>query len=71
MNLVEKVYMPRADEDLVYVFCHVLQLLFNGGIGLRQLCDLARVLWVFSSSINRTLLKQRLQKMVLMSEWIL
>ena len=39
-----QVYMPRADEDLVYVFAHILQHFFKGGIGLRQICDWCRLL---------------------------
>lgn len=64
-----QIFLPRADEDIVIVFAHILQHLFKSGIGLRQICDWCRLLWTFRSSINILLLKKRLHKMGVMSEW--
>lgn len=64
-----KVFLPRADEDVVYVFDHILQHFFNGGIGLRQICDWCRLLWTYKDSIDRALLEERINKMGIMSEW--
>lgn len=69
MNGYTQVFIPRADEDVVFVFAHILQHFFNGGIGLRQICDLERLLWTYRDSLNRGLLESRIRKMGLMSEW--
>jgi len=62
-------YLPRADEDVVYVFTHILQHFYKGGIGLRQICDWCRLLWTYRDSLNHGLLESRIRKMGLMSEW--
>ena len=64
-----QVLMPRADEDVVYVFAHILQHFFKGGIGLRQICDWCRLLWTYRDSLNHGLLESRIKNMGLMSEW--
>lgn len=65
-----KVALPAPDNDVVLVFSHILQHLFKGGIGLRQICDWCRLLWTFKDTIDRCLLKKRLEKMGIMSEWL-
>ena len=65
----QTVYLPSPDNDIIFVFSHILQHFFKGGIGLRQICDLCRLLWTFRSDININLLEQRLRKMRLISEW--
>ncbi len=69
MNGGVHVFLPRADEDVVYVFSHILKHFFRGGIGLRQICDWCRLLWVYKDSLNQGLLEKRIRKMGLMSEW--
>lgn len=61
--------LPRADEDVVFVFAHILQHFFKGGIGLRQICDWSRLLWTYHDVIDKSLLKKRLLSMRIMSEW--
>lgn len=63
------VNLPAANEDVVYVFTHILQHFFMGGIGLRQICDWCRLLWTYRESLNYGLLESRIRKMGLMSEW--
>lgn len=63
------IFIPSPDNDVIFVFTHILQHLFRGGIGLRQLCDLSRLLWTFSGKIDIELLKKRLRDMGLLSEW--
>lgn len=41
----------------------------RGGIGLRQICDLCRLLWTFRSEIDRWLLYDRVRDMGILSEW--
>ena len=69
MNGRTQVFIPRSDEDVVFVFTHILQHFFNGGIGLRQICDWSRLLWVYKDSIDRILLEKRIRSMGLMTEW--
>lgn len=64
-----EVIIPAPSEDLIFVFSHILQHFFLGGIGLRQLCDLSRLLWTYRDSIDKDLLYDRLQKMGVVSEW--
>lgn len=63
------VNLPAANEDVVYVFTHILQHFFMGGIGLRQVCDWCRLLYTYRNSLDYELLEQRNRNMGLMSEW--
>jgi len=69
MNGQAQIFLPQANEDVVFVFTHILQHFFRGGIGLRQVCDWCRLLWTFIDKINQSLLEKRLNSMGLMSEW--
>ena len=64
------VYLPNPDNDIIIVFTHFLGHFCFGGVGLRQICDLCRLLWGYREQINARLLKSRLNKMRLMSEWM-
>ena len=69
MNGETQVFLPRADEDVVFVFTHILQHLFLEGIGLRQICDWCRLLYTYRNSLDYGLLESRIKRMGLMSEW--
>ena len=69
MNGSTQVFIPRVAEDVVYVFAHILQHFFKGGIGLRQICDWCRLLYTYRDSLNIELLKSRIRKAGIMSEW--
>lgn len=64
-----QVFLPAENEDVVYVFAHILQHFYKGGIGLRQICDWCRLLWTYKDSLNYGLLEQRIKRAGLMSEW--
>lgn len=68
-NCKTQVFLPNADEDVVYVFTHMLQHFFKEGLGLRQVCDWCRLLWTYKDSLNHGLLESRLRMMGLMTEW--
>lgn len=70
MNGATQVFLPRADEDVVFVFTHILQHFYCGGIGLRQICDWIRLLWKYKESLDLVLLEKRIRKMGIMTEWI-
>lgn len=69
MNGKTQIFIPSSDNDVIFVFTHILKHFFHGGIGLRQVCDWCRLLWTYKDSINRKLLKERIEKAGLMSEW--
>ena len=69
LNGEVQVFLPHADEDVIFVFCHILQHFFKEAICLRQICDWCRLLWTFRKSLNHDLLEKRIRKMKIMSEW--
>ena len=64
-----QVFLPAPEEDVIFVFTHILQHFYIEGIGLRQICDWCRLLWTFKDSLNYKLLESRIHKMGLMTEW--
>ncbi len=64
-----EVLLLHPDENIVYVFTHILKHFFRGGIGLRQICDWCRLIWVNRNSIDEKLLIKRLKEMGFVSEW--
>ena len=69
MNGNTTVYLPASNNDLIFVFTHIIKHYFKEGVGLRQICDWCRLLWTFKNSLNHELLESRIRKMKLMSEW--
>lgn len=69
LNCNTQVFLPGENEDAVFVFTHILRHLYEGGIGIRQICDWCRLLWTYRDSLNYGLLELRIRKMGLMSEW--
>lgn len=63
------ILLPRVDEDVIFVFSHILQHFFKEGVGLRQICDWCRLIWTYKDYINKELLQHRLNSMGVMSEW--
>lgn len=63
------VYLPNPDNDIIIDFTHFLGHFCFGGIGLRQLCDMCRLLWTYRDTLNRRLLGSRINEMGLISEW--
>lgn len=64
-----QVKLPEISIDVLYVFCHILQHFFTGGIGLRQVCDLCRLLYCYRDEIDKDWLRSELQKLGLWAEW--
>lgn len=63
------VFLPSPDNDVIFVFTHILHHYYIEGIGLRQICDWCRLLWTYRESLNYGLLESRIRKAGLMSEW--
>ena len=64
-----QVLLPAPDEDVVFVFAHILQHFFGEGIGLRQICDWCRLLWTYRDSLDHESLELRIRKAGIMTEW--
>ena len=69
LNGTTTIFLPAPDNDVIFVFAHILQHFFRGGIGLRQICDWCRLLWTYRETLDLKLLEKRLKKMGIMSEW--
>lgn len=69
MNGRTQVFLPATDEDILFVFSHILQHFYKEGIGLRQICDWCRLLWTYRDSLDMKLLKTRIESAGIMSEW--
>lgn len=69
MNGETQVFLPHYDEDVVFVFAHILQHFYKEGIGLRQICDWCRLLYTYKDSLNLGLLELRIKSMGVMTEW--
>lgn len=69
MNGDTQVFLPSPDNDLIIIFTHFLHHFFIEGVGLRQICDWCRLLWTYKDAIDNNLLKRRLYKASLTSEW--
>ena len=63
------VYLPSANNDVIFVFTHILQHFFLEGVGLRQVCDWCRLLWIYRDEIDVDLLESRLRRAGILSEW--
>jgi len=64
-----QVFLPAADNDVIFVFTHILHHFFIEGVGLRQICDWCRLLWTYRDNLDKKLLEQRLRKAGIVSEW--
>lgn len=69
INAETKIHLFCVDDDIHFVFTHLLKHFFRGGIGLRQICDWCRLLWSYKDTIDVALLESRLSQMGLLSEW--
>lgn len=69
LNGKTQVFLPAPNEDVIFVFTHILHHFFFEGVGLRQLCDWCRLLWMYRSKIDVQLLEKRLREAGLMTEW--
>ena len=64
-----QIFLPSANNDAIFVFTHILEHFYIGGVGLRQICDWCRLLWTYRQEFDVTILEKRLQNMGIMSEW--
>lgn len=63
------IHLLAVENDVFYIFIHILQHFYKGGIGLRQICDWCRLLWSYKDSLDYNLLEQQIKKAGLVNEW--
>lgn len=68
-NGSSQVFLPSSNNDVIFVFTHILHHFFIEGVGLRQICDWLRLLWIFRDKIDLHLLESRIIEAGIMSEW--
>ena len=68
-NKGTQVFLPAPNNDVIFIFTHILKHFYIGGIGLRQICDWCRLLWTYRSKLDLRLLESRIKRMGLMTEW--
>lgn len=64
-----QIFLLSSENDVVYVFTHILHHFFRGGIGLRQICDWCRLLWTYKDKLNTHVVESRISQAGLMTEW--
>ena len=64
-----QVFLLGKENDIVYVFVHFFNHFYKEGVGLRQLCDWCRLMWMYRNEINVEKIETRIKKMRLVSEW--
>jgi hypothetical protein len=64
-----QVFQLGVENDVFYVFTHILQHFYKEGVGLRQICDWCRLLWTYRSEIDVEKLEGRLRRAGLMTAW--
>lgn len=64
-----QIFMLAPENNAAYVFSHILDHFYKGGIGLRQICDWCRLLWYYRSELDLAVLKSRIRRMGVMTEW--
>lgn len=70
INNGTQVFIPGINNDIIFVFSHILDHFFHGGIGIRQICDWCRLLWVYKDKIDVTQIETRLKAAGIMTEWL-
>lgn len=68
-NNAVQVFQLGIENDVFYVFTHILQHFYKEGVGLRQICDWCRLMWTYRDKIDVQKLKSRLKRAGIMSEW--
>ena len=64
-----QVFQLGVENDVFYVFTHILQHFYKEGVGLRQICDWGRLMWTYRETMDVQKLKSRLKRAGIMTEW--
>lgn len=63
------IFLPSFNNDVFFVFTHIIKHFFREGVGLRQVCDWCRLLYTCREVLDLELLERRLSKAGVMTEW--
>lgn len=63
------IFLLSAENDIFYTFAHFFSHFYGGGIGLRQICDWCRLLWVSRNSLNNNKLEGMIKTAGVVSAW--
>lgn len=64
-----QVFQLGVENDVFYVFTHILQHFYKEGVGLRQICDWCRLMWTYRNEIDVKKIEERIKRMRLVNEW--
>lgn len=64
-----QVFLLGAENDVFYVFTHILQHFYKEGVGLRQICDWCRLLFCYRKKLDLRVLESRIRKAGLLTAW--
>ena len=64
-----QVFQLGVENDVFYVFTHILQHFYKEGVGLRQICDWCRLMWMYRNEIDVKKIEERIKRMGLVNEW--
>ena len=64
-----QIFTLSKENDIVYVFVHFFNHFYKEGVGLRQICDWCRLMWMYRNEIDVKKIEYRIKRMGLMSEW--
>lgn len=64
-----QVFQLAVENEVFYVFTHILQHFYKGGIGLRQVCDWCRLIVRYHDELDVSKLERRVIRAGLMGEW--
>ena len=64
-----QVFQLAVENDVFYVFTHILQHFFKEGVGLRQVCDWCRLLWTYHEKFDVKKVESKVCAAGLLSEW--
>lgn len=69
--VTDKTSVPllSTEDDAIYVFTHILNHFFRGGIGIRQICDWCRLLWTYRETLDLPVLEKQINQMGLSTTW--
>ena len=69
INNKTRILLPSADNDALIIFTHFFNHFYKGGVGLRQICDWCRLLWIYRDTLDLGLLEKRIRESGLLDEW--
>ena len=64
-----QVFQLGVENDVFYVFTHILQHFYKEGVRLRQICDWCRLMWTYRDRMDVQKLESRIKRAGIMTEW--